>query len=383
MSDNFVSRRCRRLVLGAVLGFTIPAVPVMAASGPESPESAPSVQTQAADPAGQAPDQKSPSRSPWLIVPVVSSNPKLGTSLGATGAYVHKFDPASQVSIFGLTYQYTSTHSNVAAAFARSSFGADHHRIVGITVFGYIKNDYDDYLGTGQPLKTNDDMKAVAGRYVYRVAGNWFIGAQGSAANYQVLGESAQDDLVLETLGIRGFESAALGGVAFHDSRDSPDMPTGGWYLNVNNFAYREALGGSSTFDSYRAELRTFWSHGGGHVLAIKQFNWFTDDAPSAAQATVQLRGYKFGEYLAPYMSSLEAEERVSFNSRWGATIFGGLATLYGESESAATGHDVYPTWGGGVHFVLKPAERILINLEYAQGIEENRGVYLKLGYGW
>ena len=151
----------------------------------------------------------------------------------------------------------------------------------------------------------------------------------------------------------------------------------------MNNFAYREALGGSSTFDSYRVELRTFWSHGGGHVLAFRQYNWFTDDAPSAAQATVMLRGYKIGEYLAPYMSSLEAEERVSFGSRWGATIFGGVAGLYGESESTSTGSDFYPTFGGGVHFVLKPAERMLINLEYAQGIEENRGVYLRFGYGW
>jgi hypothetical protein len=39
--------------------------------------------------------------------------------------------------------------------------------------------------------------------------------------------------------------------------------------------------------------------------------------------------------------------------------------------------------WGAGIHFVVKPSERMLINLEYAQGIEDNRGVYLKFGYGW
>ena len=91
---------------------------------------------------------------------------------------------------------------------------------------GFIKNDYDDYLGSGQPLKTNDDLKACAGRYLYRVKGDWFVGAQGTAANYQVLGESAQDDLALETLGVQGFESAALGVVVMHDSRDNEDMPT-------------------------------------------------------------------------------------------------------------------------------------------------------------
>ena len=39
--------------------------------------------------------------------------------------------------------------------------------------------------------------------------------------------------------------------------------------------------------------------------------------------------------------------------------------------------------WGAGLHFIIKPAERMLANLEYAQGVEDNRGVYLKFGYAW
>lgn len=38
---------------------------------------------------------------------------------------------------------------------------------------------------------------------------------------------------------------------------------------------------------------------------------------------------------------------------------------------------------GFDLHFVLKPAQRMNVNLEYAQGIEDSRGVYLKLGYAW
>jgi hypothetical protein len=120
-----------------------------------------------------------------------------------------------------------------------------------------------------KPLKTDDDLKAVAARYLFRAKGNWFIGAQGNAANYQVLGATAEDDLVLETLGVRGFNSAAVGAVVMHDSRDNEDMPTTGLFLNINNLAYREALGGSSSFDAYRVDIRTFWKHGGGHVLAV------------------------------------------------------------------------------------------------------------------
>jgi hypothetical protein len=331
----------------------------------------------AAPPATQA-----ESRSPWLLVPMFSSSPKLGTALGGLGAYMHVFDEGSRVSIMGVSYRYTSTHSQILSAFARTSSGADHHRIVGILALGHIENDYDDYLGTGQPLKTSDELKAAVGRYLYRAAGDWFIGGQATAANYQVLGATAEDDLVLETLGVQGFASAGVGVTAMHDSRDNEDMATGGWFLNVNNLAYLEALGGDASFDAYRIDLRTFWKHGRGHVLAFRQFNWLTKDAPSAAQSTVTLRGYKQGQYLSPYTSSIELEERVSFNSRWGATLFVGAAELYGDAPVPLE-RTTYPMFGAGVHFVLKPVQRMLVNLEYAQGVEDNRGVYLKLGYAW
>jgi hypothetical protein len=349
MCHRVAGRECRRVALLLVLTWILTGLP-LAATAQE--RDVPAIASPAGAAAEQSAGQKPRARSsPWLLAPLVSSSPKLGTAFGGMGAYMHTFDAKSDVSLFGVNYQYTSTHSSIAGLFARTSFRADHHRIIGLAIFGYIKNDYEDYLGTGQPLKTNDDLKATLARYLYRVTGDWFIGAQGNAANYQVLGESAQDDLVLETLGVRGLTSAALGAVAMYDSRDNPDMPTGGWYLNVNNLAYREALGGSATYDAYRVDLRGFWSHGRGHVLGFRQYNWFTHDAPSAALATVVLRGYKFGEYLSPYMSSFEAEERVSFGKRWGATVFAGAAGLYGQSDTGSKRRDFYPVWGGGLHF--------------------------------
>ena len=59
-------------------------------------------------------------RSPWLLVPMFSSSPKLGTALGGLGAYMHSFDPDSRVSLVGATYRYTSTHSQIFSAFART-----------------------------------------------------------------------------------------------------------------------------------------------------------------------------------------------------------------------------------------------------------------------
>ena len=117
-------------------------------------------------------------------------------------------------------------------------------------------------------------------------------------------------------------------------------------------------------------------------MLAVRQYNWLTSDAPSAAQATVNIRGYKQGQYLSPYMSLIDVEDRLSFNARWGATLFAGAAGLYGRAP-VPLDRSIYPTVGAGVHFVIKPKERMNVNLEYAQGIEGNHGLYLKLGYAW
>ena len=321
-------------------------------------------------------------RSPWMVLPIVASNPKLGTSFGALGGYLKKFDAESQVSIFAGQVQYTSTDSWIAGLIARTSFHADHHRIVGIVAFGHVENDYDDYLGTGQPLRTDDDLHALAGRYLYRFTGNWFAGGQASFTNYKVTGESSLDDLTLETLGITGFDSNGIGAVLMHDSRDNQDMPTRGWFMNLNDVAYREWLGGDDSFDVYRLDLKAFFVHGKGHVFAARANNQFTSGAPAAAQATVLLRGYKLGQYLAKDMSSLEAEERVRISPRWGATVFVGGAWLYGGSQGTDS-EGFYPSYGGGFQFIIKPVQRMLANVEYAHGDADNYGVYLKLGYAW
>ena len=81
-------------------------------------------------------------------------------------------------------------------------------------------------------------------RYLYRVKGNWFVGAQGIYQNFAIGGETAFDDQVLDILGVRPYKSGGLGLVAYYDSRDNENMPTRGWLLNLNNMAYRESLGG-------------------------------------------------------------------------------------------------------------------------------------------
>ena len=349
----------------------------------EAPKAA-SEEPRAASEAAKAPSEepkKAP--SPWLLLPTFSNNPKLGTSVGALAGYVRKFDPQSQVSIFGVSAQYTSTDSATAVVFGRTSFDADRHRLNAIAIGGLIRNDYDDFLGTGVPLKSEDHIRAFGLRYLLRLKDDWFVGAQVLATNYQIVGQTAMDDDLIAFLGLTGFEARGVGLVGQHDSRDRTDSPRQGWVLNFNNVAYRPKAEGADDFSVYRLDYRHFWSHGEGHVLALRQNNQWTRDAPPGAFAPVQLRGYTVGEYLGKSMSSIEVEERHRFGERWTATVFGGVACLYGANRSGCSRPDLFPSVGAGVQFVLKPAQGIVANLEFAAGKDGNTALLFKMGYGW
>jgi len=321
--------------------------------------------------------------SPWLVIPTFSLNPKLGGAFGVMAAYLHYFDEKSRPSMFGVGGQYTSTESAIASVFSKASWDEDKQRVIALLVGGSIKNDYDDYLGSGQPLKTNDELRALVGRYLHRVHGDLFLGVQGTFTNYQLLGETAFDDQVLDVLGLQGFKSGGVGLSAYYDSRDNENSPQRGLMMNVNNIAYRDWIAGSNDFDVYRADFRGFVPHGAGHVFAMRQFNQLTSDAPTAAFAPVQLRGYTPGEFLSEYMSSIEIEERFRWNERWTSTLFTGVAFLYGDMPIGAGSKDRFPNVGVGLQYVLKQKEGIVINLEAAAGEDDNYGLYIKLGFGW
>jgi len=330
-----------------------------------------------------AAEEPSKAPSPWLLLPTFSNSPKLGASFGALAGYVRKFDPESQVSIFGVSAQYTSTDSATAVAFARTSFDGDQHRLNVIAIGGVVKNDYDDFLGTGAPLKSEDHIRGFGARYLYRVKDDWFIGAQVLATNYQIVGQTAMDDDLIAFLGLTGFEASGIGLVGLHDSRDRTDAPTKGWLLNLNNIAYRPKAEGSDNFSVYRLDYRHFWSHGDGSVLALRQNNQWTQNAPLGAYAPVQLRGYTMGEYLGQSMSSIEVEERHRLAERWTATLFGGFACLYGGYRGGCSGSNLFPSIGVGVQYFLKPAAGIVANLEYALGKDGNSALLFKMGYAW
>lgn len=336
----------------------------------------------AADEAVEGPPER---ESPWLFMPLISSNPKFGTSIGAMAGYLHKFDKKSPISNFGLTGKYSDTKSYNVALFANTFFDEDKQRIMGVALYGKIENDYQDFLGTGVSAATTDNVYMGFGRYLYRIAGNWFIGAQGVMTNYSASTGNAQGDSVLDYLGLAGFKSNALGFAALYDSRDNTRSASTGSQLQLGNFAYREALGGDESFDVIRLEYDVYRPWIRNQVTAIQLEGRWTFDAPNSAYSSVRLPGYTQGEYLAEYMSSVLLDQRITFSRRWGMSVSTGVACLYGDnvfgnSQQCFERDSLYPMIATGAIFTLKPEAKLVARAEISVGKSDNLAFILRFG---
>jgi len=345
-------------------------------------------QSKDSDPAKQAQNQTSDSggaagkdRSPWLFLPLFSSAPKLGTSFGAMVGYLHRFDDVSPTSTFGAMGTYSNTESLTIAAFSRMYFDQDKQRLLLGAVHGEVNNEYADFLGTGYEVKTTDNIYAIFARYLYRIKNHWFAGSQVVSTNYAISGNDYFSQEFLERIGLTGFSSNGIGIVVELDTRDSQNAPANGSWINFNNIAFREGLGGDYTFDAYSFTAKKFFQHGKGNVLASRIDGRWTDGAPPGGYSTVTLRGYTMGQYLAPHSTLIEIEERYIIKNRWGGTVFSGVASLYGDDLEPFDKENLYPSIGVGITYMIKVEEKMIARAEFAIGKNENYGFYLKFGY--
>ena len=318
--------------------------------------------------------------SPWLATPLISVDPKLGASIGAMASYLFKVDQKSPTSMVGTMGTYSDSDSMIYGAFSRIYFGEDHHRIIAGVFGGEINNEYDDFLGTGWPLQTQDNLLGIFARYSYRITDNWFVGALGVSANYAVTGSDKITEGILELIGLTGFDSNGIGFIAERDTRDNQNLASKGSLFSVQNLAYRKSLGGDVSFDTYQIKFSQYLQLSDRHVLAYRYDSRLTHNAPVSGYSSVDLRGYTRGEYLAPHSMTFEVEDRMSLKGRWGAAFFLGAATLYDDVSDMGSASNWYPAVGGGINYLIKPQEKMLVRADLAWAKGGKYGAYLQFG---
>ena len=361
----------------------------MGAQEADAPEQTSTLTEKGVDEPKQETKQK-----PWLISPTLSADPKLGANIGGLVAYLKKLDADSTPSMTGLSVSYSDTDSVTGALFSQLYWKGDTRRLSLLAAGAEINNEYDDFLGTGQTVETRDNVHTFGFRYLHQLRpGGWFGGIQGVSTNYAV-GADGLLDVMLNQIGLSGFDAAGVGLVFQHDTMDNQRDPSSGHLLTLHNFAYREGLGGEASFDVGYADLRWYRTvgrysvskSGRSPVIALQVKGRFTADAPLSGYSSVNLPGYTMGNYLSRHYSHILLDARIPLAGKLGLVAFGGVGCQFGED---ITGRDLscsdatFPSIGVGVSYMLKEDASVLIRLEIAKGKSDNEALYLRFGHSF
>lgn len=329
---------------------------------------------------------------PWLITPTVSADPKLGANIGGVIAYLKALDEQSTPSMLGLSVSYSDTDSATAALGAQLYWKADTRRLSLLAAAAEINNEYDDFLGSGLSVTTQDNVHTLGFRYLQQLReGGWFAGVQGVSTNYAV-GAGDLFEGFLSQIGLSGFDATGLGLVFQHDTMDHQRDPTSGHLFTLHNFAYREGFGGETSFDVGFADLRWYRSLEGlsprgsrrKPVIGIQIKGRFTADAPLSGYSSVTLPGYTMGNYLSRHYSHILLDGRFPLTDKLGVVAFGGVGCQFGEDINGSDigcGDHTFPSVGVGLSYMLKEEASVLIRLEVAKGKNDNEALYLRFGH--
>lgn len=302
----------------------------------------------------------------FAVIPSYTREAGFGIGGAATGLYrVDKNDSIQQPSDVFLSIN-ASLNGFYVLTFKGNNLFPDRRSRLSYKVEMYRKAL--DFWGitseeTANNPKSKYDRRQIdlQAEYVYRLAHNFYIGAQ-FRADYTdarnihnpeyLLGERPQ------------YYVTGIGASFEFDTRDNLLTPTRGVHVAYKPMIYAKPLGNApSTFYSHSLIVNGYIGMWKGSTLAL---DWYTKFNSSAAPWTmkemlasdgIRMRGYYMGSYIDNNQVAMQAEIRQHVWRRLGFTLWGGGATVF-HSIKELREKDIKPEWlfnfGIGLRFEFK-----------------------------
>lgn len=174
--------------------------------------------------------------------------------------------------------------------------------------------------------------------------------------------------------GYKGGIGSALGLVGVYDSRDNVINAYKGTLLEISSYFYSSAFGSTFNFNYFNILHQKFWQLKRKHILAFQsKIRYGTGNIPFLDMSTAgnddMLRGYAKNRFRDKNFIGTQVEYRFPLFWRLGAVTFAGVGDVFNHYEEMTIKTAKYSV-GGGLRFVINPAERLNIRLDYGYGKE-------------
>ncbi|MFV7771078.1 BamA/TamA family outer membrane protein [Shewanella marisflavi] len=320
----------------------------------------------------------------FVAAPIPFSNPTIDSGLGGVVGYFYpqtaEQKSVQPPSVTGVAGFYSSNKSWGAAVGHASYWDNNNWHLKGGVAYADLKLPLVSSELLGVPLDVDWDITGYGAllELERRISGNWFVGVNGIFIDFE---QDFNVDISSIHFDLRNeIVSAGLGAGIIYDTRDVPTNPYDGYYFKLNGTVFNDAIGSDTDFESYSLEFDGYFPVNESVTVAYKLKGCLKEgDVPLWAACRLGLRGFSSTEYMALGSIETEAEARWRFHKRWGLVGFVGAGKL-DDVNHVDKSNDVIPSYGIGLRFMLQPAERINLRLDYARSSNSNDALYLSVG---
>ena len=321
----------------------------------------------------------------WVGIPLVVSNPTVGTGLEPVLMYLHpKEASADHNSTTGLVGLYTNTRSWAAGIFHDGYLRNDTIRISGFFGKGAFKLKFygigDVTFPGGKSIPYEFSALVGTAKIQARIpkTEHWFAGLQYVFIDVNTALNTSALIAGLNNLTFK-FKSSGLGAITTYDTRDDNYYPGNGQWFEGRWINYGKRWGGDLEYNKGNLFFNHYQPILKDVTLALRtRIETSSGGTPYFALSTLDMGGFSRDRYKASNTLSLHAEGRYKFNPRWGMVGFYELGWFNKSFDKIFTGRRI-TSLGGGLRWQITEKHKLHIAVDGAIS-SDDKAVYLGIG---
>ncbi len=351
----------------------------------------------------------------FMPVPIIITEPALGTGLGAVGLFFHESDEAREQRMEAARSAQNASAYLLPPSVTAVALGGTSNEswFTGAGHFGFWKRDrirYEgffsaysvnlDFYGSGgislpRPVSLNTEGLFLQQEIKFRLPEKSpvFLGIKQSLMdatispnNFNGFGgrlPPQQEDQVNNLLASETTNSA-LGVVAQFDNRDNVFSPQQGYNYTLEYLRYDENIGGDFSYDNVQFEGLNYWPVAEQFIIGWRLHSNMVFNnplLPPYATPYIDMRGIPVGRYLGDRTAATELEAAWKITPRWSALVFAGAGRA-ADSLDEFKDAETYVSKGAGFRYLMAKRYGFYMGLDVARGPEDTAW-YIQAGSAW